>query len=121
MAAAITRPERTEDVMSWLLKEMLAKGFFPLIFWPKYGPLFQLTQCGERPLGGGTIFFPGRARSTRAKAVAPSSAGTQGAAHSRDGFRPECLLEVLVEVIRETFDDAISTCRAERLKNGRIL
>jgi len=31
------------------------------------------------------------------------------------------LLEVLVEVIRETFEDAISTCRAERLKNGRIL
>jgi len=40
------------------------------------------------------------------------------AALSRDGFRPECLLEVVVEVIRETFDDAISTCRAERLKNG---
>lgn len=36
-----------------------------------------------------------------------------GRALSRDGFRPECLLEVLVEVIRETFDDAISTCRAE--------
>lgn len=43
---------------SWLLKEMLAKGFFPLIFGPKCGPpYFDLRSAASSRLGADTIFL----------------------------------------------------------------